>query len=41
MGVLHADAPALHGGDAVEQSVVAAILRCLDEEGVIRVSTCH
>lgn len=39
MGVLHADAPALHGRNAIEKSGVGAILRCLDADNT-RVSTC-
>lgn len=34
MGILHADAPTLHGGHAVDEPVVLAILGCL-EKGVV------
>lgn len=35
MGILHADAPTLHGGHAVEEPVVLAILGCLEEGEVV------
>lgn len=33
MGIFHADAPALHGGDAVDDAVIATFGGSLEEEG--------
>lgn len=35
MGILHADAPTLHGGHAVDEPVVLAILGCLEKGEVV------
>lgn len=31
MGILHANAPTLHGGDAIDEPVVLAIIGCLEK----------